>query len=84
MRTALYGVDVVHKRQHVFVECGVVGHSHFHRNALLLCADVNHVVDERFLVMVDVTNKLVQAGFAVEAFVARIALLVALAQVGER
>ena len=47
--TTFVGVDVVDKREHIFVESGVVGHSHFHGNALLLGRDVYNVIDKRFL-----------------------------------
>ena len=61
--TAFIGVDVVNEREHVFVESGVVGHSHFHRYSLLLGRDVYNVVDKRFFARIDVTNEIVKTSF---------------------
>ena len=57
---ALYGVDVVYEGIDVFVVGVVVGESHLHGDSLTLGVEMDHVVDERFLVGVDILHELAQ------------------------
>ena len=83
MCATLYRVDVVYEGIDILVGGGVVCESHFHGYASTLGIEVNHIVDERLLVGVDILHKFAQALAGVEALAARLALGVHLPQVGE-
>ena len=83
MRTTFDGVDVIYERVDILIERCVVGHSHLHGDTLTLGADVDYIVDEVLLVGVDVANKLVETGVAVENLCFRISRLIEITQVGE-
>ena len=82
--TALDGVDVVDKRVDVLVERGVIGHGDLNGDVALLALDMDDVLDKRLLVAVDIAYKLVKTGLAVVGLGACNAVLVLVAQVGDR
>ena len=82
VRTALVGVDVVDVREEILRERVVVSHGDLHRHAIALAADVDHVMDDRFAVAVEVGHKVLQSFRAVEGFADKVAFLVGVTLVG--
>ena len=74
--TALYGVDVVYVRVDVLRVVGVVHHCHFDRYALLLCLQIDYVVEEVCAVAVYVAHELLKSVLSVEHLFACLALFV--------
>ena len=60
MRSPFDGVDIIDVAVHILIVRSVVGHSHFHGDALLLGGDVDDVFDKMFLRAVDVLSELFQ------------------------
>ena len=60
MRTALYGIDIVHIRVHILVEVGVVNHRHLHGGTVFLRVQVNHLRNQRRAGVVNIAHKLAQ------------------------
>ena len=84
VRASLDGVDVVDIRVDVLVIVGVVGQRHLDGDAVLLRVEMDDVFDQRLLAGVDVFDELLEALVAVIHLAAGIALLVAVAHIGER
>ena len=76
MCTAFYGVDVVDVRVDVLRVVGVVHYGNLYREALLLCLEVDNVVEEVGAVTVDVAHKLLQSVLGMEHLLACLAFLV--------
>jgi len=67
------------KRVDVFVISIVISHCDFNWNALTLGVEVDDIVDERFLIRVDVFNKFAKTIFRVESLSVGFAILVDIA-----
>ena len=82
--TAFVGVDVVDVGEEVLRERVVVRHGDLHRHAVAFATHVNHLLDDRFAVAIEVGHKVLQAFCAVEGFVDKVAFLVGVTLVGHR
>ena len=76
MSTSFNRIDVVDIAVNVLRIIGVVHDSHFNWNALLLCFQVNHIVEEMCAVAIYVANKLFQSVFCMENFLSGLAFFI--------
>lgn len=68
VRASFDGVDVVYVGVNVLVEVIIVGHGHFHRNAVALCLQVDDILDQRLLAFVKIFHELTESLFGMEHF----------------
>ena len=66
--STLHRVDIIHVREHVFLELRVIMHSHLDRDTVFLGRDMNGFVNQFFTIGIQILHELAQPFFRIENF----------------